>query len=87
MACILSGHGWGAILGLVAWVVLSGSGAAEEAFAPHPHQLDLDLANFSSFVASTSAVRVRENQIAGTRLHLAQDLSIDTMQLPSVGLT
>src|SRR5262245_11317451 len=87
MARLLWARGWRAGLVFFACTVLPVKTGADEEFAPYPHQLEVDLANLSSFVAGTSLVRVRENKVSGTRLHLAQDLSVDTMQLPSVELT
>ena len=87
MSSSLSVHGWLAVIGVIACALLRVSVATGEEFAPHPHQLDVEVANLSSFVADTSLVRVREHDIAGTRFHLAQDLGIQTMQIPRVLLT
>jgi hypothetical protein len=82
-----SERSWVAVIICTAGVLGSLSAAAADEFTPHPHQFDLTIDNLSSFVAGTSLVRVRENKVSGIRLHLAQDLSIDTMQLPSLELT
>ena len=87
MSSSLSVHGWLAVIGVITCALLRVSVATGDEFAPHPHQLDVEIANLSSFVADTSLVRVREHTIAGTRFHLAQDLGIQTMQIPRVLLT
>src|SRR6266446_3687130 len=87
MSSSLSVHGWLAVIGVITCALLRVSVATGEEFAPHSHQLDVEIANLSSFVADTSLVRVREHNIAGTRFHLAQDLGMQTMQIPRVLLT
>ncbi len=86
MSRLFAPHSWLVLLFLVGTVVPVSAGA-DEAFAPSPHQLEIEIANLSSFVADTSLVRVREHTIAGTRFHLGRDLGIETMQLPSLALT
>jgi len=78
---------WLALLGVVAGLLSLVPVAIGDELVPQAHQLDVAIANLSSFVADASLVRVREHQIAGTRLHLAQDLGIQTIQLPHVSLT
>ncbi len=86
MSSLFAVRGWRAII-FLACTVLPVSAGADEAFAPRPHQLEIEITNLSSFVADTSLVRVREHTIAGTRFHLARDLGIETMQLPTIALT
>jgi hypothetical protein len=63
--------GWLALLGVVAGLLDFVPGATGDELVPRAHQLDVTIANLSSFVADTSLVHVREHQIAGTRFHLA----------------
>src|SRR5712692_1305348 len=86
MSSLFAVRGWRAII-FLACMVLPVSAGADEALAQRPHQCEIELATLSSFVADTSLVRVREQTSAGTRFHLARDLGIETMQLPTLALT
>src|SRR5919198_3203490 len=87
MSRLLTTRRWVAVIGFIAFAALRVRVAAGDEFEPHRHQLDVALDNLAGFVADTSLVRVREHKIAGSRLHLAQDLGIETLQIPRVLLT
>jgi hypothetical protein len=71
---------------LVSWLGFVPVATSDE-FVPHAHQLDFTLDNFSGFVASTSQVHVREEQLNGTRFHLVSALGIRRMDIPRIVLT
>jgi len=55
--------------------------------APRRGQIDLSIDDLASFPSSGSYVRVRENQIHGTRLRFISDLGINTVQIPELWAT
>jgi hypothetical protein len=55
--------------------------------SPSPGQIDVEFSNIVSFPNTGSAVRVRENQIEGTRLRFRDDLGIDVISIPELWVT
>jgi hypothetical protein len=76
-----------AVLCALFWLASTLTPPNASASAPRAGEVDLEVYDLSGFPGSGSYVRVRENEIHGTRLRFKPDLGIDTVQIPELWAT